>query len=332
MVRSLFGVEKDYDWGSRDVLRELTGGAPGRVAEIWYGTHPQGEARLDAPDGPLLSSVTGEMHMLVKLLSCEVPLSLQTHPDVAQARRGFAREDAAGIERDAPTRMYRDQSDKPEILVALGEFEALCGFADPDASVALLREIGWHDEAEVLDQNGIDGYLLWAFDQLSPPSAPQAPEWLVRLASLHPTDRGLRVAPLLNHVVLSAGEAVALPAGNLHAYLRGTGLEVMTSSDNVVRAGFTSKHIDVPELLRIVDTSVLADPVVRPASDGDTARYASPTPRWDVVRIGSGRVTADDTWRIALVTDERPCRVVVLAPGEMFDAGGNPAWVCTQRD
>lgn len=331
MARSLFGVEKDYDWGSRDVLRRMTGGDPGRVAEIWFGTHPQGEAHLDGPDGPPLSSVAGEMHMLVKLLSCEVPLSLQTHPDIAQARRGFAREEAAGVARDAPTRMYRDDSDKPEILIALDEFEALCGFADPDASVAFLREIGWNDEADVLDQNGIDGYLLWAFDQLSPPPAPLQPAWLVRLASLHPTDRGLRVAPLLNHVVLSAGDAVALPAGNLHAYLRGTGLEVMTSSDNVVRAGFTSKHIDVAELLRIVDTSVLTNPVVRPTRDDGTARYASPTHRWDVARIDSGRVPADDSWRIALTVDERPCRVVLVEPGESFETGNGPAWVCTQR-
>lgn len=331
MVRSLFGVEKDYDWGSRDILREMTGGAPGRVAEIWFGTHPQGEARLDAPDGDPMSSVTGEMHMLVKLLSCEVPLSLQTHPDTAQARRGFAREEAAGIARDAATRMYRDESDKPEILIALDDFEALCGFADPDASIALLHEIGWHEEAEVLDQNGIDGYLLWAFDQPSPPTTPDSPDWLARVATLHPTDRGLRVAPLLNHVVLSPGEAVSLPAGNLHAYLRGTGLEVMTSSDNVVRAGFTSKHIDVPELLRIVDTTVLDDPVVRPVTDGDVVRYASPTPRWDVARVASGRVDGDDQWRIVAMTDERPCRVVLLEPGESFDSGGSAAWVCTQR-
>ena len=331
MARLLFGIEKDYDWGTTDVLRQMTGGTPGRVAEIWFGTHPQGEARVDAPDGELLSSVSGEMHMLVKLLSCEVPLSLQTHPDPAQARRGFAREEAAGIARDAPTRMYRDENDKPEILIALGEFEALCGFADVDESVALLHEIGWHDEAEVLDENGIDGYLLWAFDQPSPPPAPSKPEWLVRIASLHPSDRGLRVAPLLNHVVLATGEAVSLPAGNLHAYLRGTGLEVMTSSDNVVRAGFTTKHVDVPELLRIVDTSVLAEPVVRPVIDGDVARYASPTPRWDVTQVLSGQVASDDSWRIVAITDTRPCRVVLLAPGESFDADGSPAWVCTQH-
>lgn len=332
MARLLFGTEKDYDWGSRDVLRAMTGGAPGRVAEIWYGTHPQGEARLDAADGAPLSSVTGEMHMLVKLLSCEVPLSLQTHPDAAQARRGFEREEAAGVARDAATRMYRDESDKPEILVALDEFEALCGFADPDASVALLHEIGWHEEAEVLDQNGIDGYLLWAFDQPSPPATPTEPEWLARIASLHPNDRGLRVAPLLNHVVLSAGEAVSLPAGNLHAYLHGTGLEVMTSSDNVVRAGFTTKHVDVPELLRIVDTTVLTEPVVRPVTDGDVDRYSCPTPRWSVARVASGRVRGDEHWRIVAITDDRPARVVLLAPGESFDASGAAAWVCTQLD
>lgn len=331
MPHILHGIEKNYDWGSENTLRDMTGGAPGRVAEIWFGTHPQGESRLDGPDGAPLSSVTGEMHMLVKLLSCDQPLSLQTHPDVAQARRGFAREDAAGVPRDAATRMYRDESDKPEILVALTRFEALCGFADLDASVARLHEIGWHEEAEVLDENGIDGYLLWAFDQPQPPAPPLGPEWLVRIAAQHPADRGLRVAPLLHHVVLEPGEAVSLPAGNLHAYLHGTGLEVMTSSDNVVRAGFTTKHVDVPELLRIVDSSVLVDPVVRPDVDGEWSRYRGPTDSWDVARVASGRVPADDCIRIVAVLDERPCTVLLVMPGESFDTGGSPAWVCSQR-
>lgn len=331
MAREVHGVEKDYDWGSENVLREMFGRPPGRVAEMWFGTHPQGEARLDSPDGPALSSVAGPMHMLVKLLSCDRPLSLQTHPDLSQAKRGFAREESAGIARDAVTRMYRDDSDKPEILVALDEFEALCGFADPDTTVSLLHEIGWHDEAEVLDQNGIDGYLLWAFDQPTPPPPATEPEWLTRITALYPDDRGLRVAPLLNHVLLAPGEAVSLPAGNLHAYLRGTGLEVMTSSDNVVRAGFTSKHVDAAELLRIVDTSVLRRPVVTPTSDGDWSRYPSPTSSWDVARCASGVVPVDDTTRIVVLADSIPCRVFYVPAGDAFDSGGTPAWVCTQR-
>ena len=103
-----------------------------------------------------------------------------------------------------------------------------------------------------------------------------APSWLNNLAQMYPHDLSLRVAPLLNYVVLEVGEAIALGAGNLHAYLGGSGIEVMTSSDNVVRAGFTRKHVAVQELLSIVDTQVLSDPVQRPQRMGTALQYRSP--------------------------------------------------------
>jgi len=161
--RRIVGVEKNYDWGDEITIRHSMGLPSTRgtkVAEMWFGTHPMGPSvlgsALDEPVGSgqihaiaralgeaeLLSSVTGPMTMLVKLLACAQPLSLQTHPTKEQAREGFAREEAFGIPRDAPHRMYRDESDKPEMIVALSRFEALCGFAPVDDSVEFLKSMG----------------------------------------------------------------------------------------------------------------------------------------------------------------------------------------------
>ena len=335
MTRLLVGAEQHYDWGDSHSIRTALGAAPadGPVAELWWGTHPMAPSHVDDANGPLLSDVVGDMTMLVKLLACEKPLSLQTHPSPAQARRGYDREEAAGIARDAATRMYRDSSDKPEILVAMSPFEALCGFRAIDDSVSLLESMGWHEESEVLDQAGIDGYLLWAFDQIEAPDMSGSPDWLRHIATVHPGDNGLRVAPLLHHVVLQPGEAVSLPAGNLHAYLYGFGLEVMKSSDNVVRAGFTSKHVDVSELQRIVDTSPLEQPVVRPDSDGN---YPCPTDAFGVqhLRTAAGSTLAPSAdVRVVygrLHGTHHSAEVVPAGEGMQFDDAATDVWVCTQ--
>ncbi|MEI6299129.1 MAG: type I phosphomannose isomerase catalytic subunit, partial [Actinomycetota bacterium] len=189
---------------------------------------------------------------------------------------------ATGIPLTDPKRVYKDSSDKPEILIALTEFEALCGFDTIEASIERLQQFGWNEEADVLDQNGIDGYLLWAFDQRTTPSMNAVPGWMSRLSDAYPTDRALRVAPLLHHIVLQPGQAISLPAGNLHAYLHGAGIEVMASSDNVVRAGFTTKHVDVAELLRIVDTSPLEHPISTTKQNNHWTEYSSPSEAFSV--------------------------------------------------
>jgi mannose-6-phosphate isomerase len=280
--RRIIGVEKNYDWGDEDTIRRSLGLSSTRgtkIAELWLGTHPLGSSHLDSPHGPPLRDIAGDMTMLVKLLSCEQPLSLQTHPTSQQAREGFAREEALGLPRDAPQRMYRDNSDKPEMIIALSRFEALCGFAPVETSVRFLTSLGWHRAADELRSAGISEYMRWAFQQSSIPSMTDAPQWLQNLAVVYPDDKALFIAPLLNHVVLNEGEALSLPAGNLHAYLHGFGLEVMNSSDNVIRAGFTSKHVDVNELLRIVDTNPLLDPIVHMNANGE---FPSPSPAFSV--------------------------------------------------
>ncbi len=337
--RRITGVEKHYDWGDELTIRHTLGEPhdPGtKVAELWFGTHPQGPSRFrDGTGWRPLSDITGEMTMLVKLLACSQPLSLQTHPTLEQAREGFAREESLGIPRDAPHRMYRDDSDKPEQVVALSRFEALCGFRTVDDAVSMLESIGWDDEARVLSSSGTDAYLAWAFEQEAPPSVAGAPEWLVRVAGLYPNDKGLRVAPLLNHVMLQPGESIALPAGNLHAYLHGFGLEVMKSSDNVIRAGFTPKHVDVPELLRIADTTPLPHPVVTADADG---HYASPSGAFSVSTLDHVNDHVDrhrivyghlGNWDNEGTTVRHP-EVVFIEAGTRADFGDARGWVCTQ--
>ena len=338
-MRTVFGAVQHYDWGDTSALPRLLHREPNGQpwAEIWFGTHHVAPSHLDSPDGPPLATVTGEMNMLVKLLSCASPLSLQTHPNLEQARMGFDSEESAGIDRLAQNRMYRDASDKPEMMIALEPFEALCGFAPLDQSISLFNEMGWHTEAAVLKERGIAGYLSWAFSQNDTPPTTNAPDWLQRVALRYPNDKGIRVAPLLHHVVLQPGEAIALPAGNLHAYLRGTGLEVMKSSDNVVRAGFTSKHIDVAELLRIVDTTVLLQPIVQTQSHGAWTHYPSPTTAFSVESIDSALstdVVASQSHRMIFGAFDAAPSVKLLVKGESATLPHNRGvfWVCTQNN
>jgi mannose-6-phosphate isomerase len=293
MLRRIVGVPQHYSWGDHTSIPSLLGFAPdgNSWAEMWFGTHHVAPAHLDTQDGPLLVEVVGNMDMLVKLLAAGQPLSLQTHPNTEQARLGFDRENAAGIDISAPHRMYRDASDKPEILIALTPFEALCGFQTLEVICDALTDMQWSRELDVITTHGIVEYLKWCFTQDTPPQLTASPQWLQDIAQLYPNDPGLRVAPLLHHVVLAPGEAICLPAGNLHAYIQGCGLEVMNSSDNVVRAGFTPKHINVEELLAIVDTSPLATPVIGPDATGT---YLSPSDAFSVQNfVAKGDISFD---------------------------------------
>jgi mannose-6-phosphate isomerase len=237
------------------------------------------------PTGTLGSAVADrfgtELPFLLKVLSAAKPLSLQVHPSKEQAAKGYAAEDAAGIPLDAPQRNFKDRNHKPELLFALTDFDALSGFKPPAASAALLTQIR--------ERSGHGGVLEELIGDLGPGSEREALRAATeRLLTLDKTaahdvvaavvqgcggvddpsartaldlfgeygfDAGVVLSLLINRITLSPGEAIFLPAGNLHAYLRGTGVELMASSDNVLRGGLTSKHIDVPALLEIVDFS-----------------------------------------------------------------------------
>lgn len=274
-VRRITGVVQHYDWGDLAAIPELLG-VPGDGqpwAELWLGTHPRGAASTD--DGAL-RDISGDLPYLLKVLAAGEPLSLQTHPTAAQAAAGHAREDAAGIALDASNRIYKDTSAKPELLCALTPFEALCGFKPFDDTLAWFVNEGWTELAEHL-ATGPAAYVRWALSG-GPHRLPDgAPAWVQRIASRYPGDGGVLVALLLNHVILQPGEAIYLDAGNVHAYLLGTGVEVMASSDNVVRGGLTNKHIDIDELLAVIDFTPLADPVVR-AVEAAPGQWCYPTP------------------------------------------------------
>lgn len=281
---------RGYAWGSRSVLAELQRRpvpSPGPEAELWIGAHPADPSRT--ADGTPLTEVIGadpdgvlgaataarfgpRLPYLLKVLAAEQPLSLQAHPDPEQAQQGYAAEEAAGVPRDAPQRRYADPYHKPELLVATSEFRALCGFREPGESAELLGHLGLPALAPVVAALA-GGDLAAAVRLLL--TAPQ-PAQLVRavvaatddpltlqLAAAYPQDLGVVVALLLNRVTLAPGEGIFMPAGNLHAYLHGTGVEIMAASDNVLRGGLTPKFVDVPELLRVLRYEPLVDPVQR---------------------------------------------------------------------
>jgi mannose-6-phosphate isomerase len=247
--------------------------------------------------GPRVADEFGpRLPFLLKVLAAEKPLSLQAHPDAAQARAGF----------EAGNPNYVDPNHKPELLVALDDFEALCGFRDPDESAALLSSLDVPELAPivaVLGGTGPPGERLRAVvtSLLTSPSLDLVKRMsgyglAARLTAHNPDDIGVVVALLLNHVVLHPDEAIWMPAGNLHTYLHGTGIEIMAASDNVLRGGLTPKRIDVPELLRVLRFDVLRDPIVRPVPVADgVVTWPAPVRDFALYRVtvDGGTLTVD---------------------------------------
>lgn len=278
---------RDYAWGSRTLLAQYLGRTPsgGPEAELWFGAHPGGPATVTAGAhaGATLDTALERLglrqpQILLKVLAAGAPLSLQAHPDAARARAGFDREDAAGIPRDAPERSYRDPHAKPELIVAVTPFEALSGFRPQAEAERVFAALAAADERfdPVLERVRAADGLAWLLsgDAAVEPAVqaagsaaaaialehPREADTIARLAAAHPGDAGILVALLLNRVTLAPGEALYLPSGNMHAYLEGLGIELMGPSDNVVRGGLTPKHVDVDELLAVVDVAPLVDP------------------------------------------------------------------------
>ena len=292
-----------YPWGSRRLLaqwqsRPLPAAEP--EAELWMGVHPGapsssggrllGEIIADDPVAVLGASVAargGGLPFLFKILAVERPLSVQTHPDARQAAAGYEREEAAGIPLDAPQRSYRDRNHKPEIVCALDRFWALSGFRPYAEILELVSEAGLPEIAPECGRfaAGLDGAALKTFfvalmgldggrrDRLLSQLAAAAdqrrderPEygWIREISQLYPGDPGVLNVLLLNLVELAPGEALYCGAGRLHCYLRGFGVELMSNSDNVLRAGLTAKHVDLRELTDVLTFAPQAAVVLRP--------------------------------------------------------------------
>ena len=344
-MRLIRGVAQHYEWGDTDAIPRLLGQADdGRPwAEWWLGTHAGGPSHF--ADDTTLGSAAGELPYLLKLLAAAEPLSLQTHPDTATAQAGFARERAAGIAIDDPARIYRDPYAKPELLCALAPFDTLCGFRPPADTEALLHALGAHELASVLHHDGLEATVsaLYRGTIASAPlvqacqghPSPQA-QLVNRLEASYPGDASVAVTLFLHRVRLQPGEALYLGPGNLHAYLDGVGVEVMGASDNVVRGGLTSKHVDVDELLRVLSFEPLADPVVRPEMYLPHCwRYATPDAPFELHRFDIDDVltyTAHSR-EVLLCTDGdsgvlRRGAAGYLAPGESVTLAGPSTVFC----
>ena len=296
----LRGVVQHYDWGDQQFIPEfLSTEADARPwAELWFGTHRGGPSLVKTPSGsqPLVQ-FAGELSFLVKIISAHKPLSLQTHPTDEQAASGFQQENEIGISLDAPQRIYRDALAKPELLVALTSFEAICGFRPIEESLELCQRFGWTQLAEHLTHDGLAECVRWALTTGPHQLPSQMPAWAGRLAAMYPGNGGVLVALLMHHVRLAPGQALFLGAGNAHAYLSGSGVEVMSSSDNVVRAAFTKKYVSVDEFLAVAHLQSIPPPIIQ-ATQGRPGCFNYPvsTSRFGVERIeASGETTIKST-------------------------------------
>ncbi|MGY2004922.1 mannose-6-phosphate isomerase, class I [Blastococcus sp. SYSU DS1024] len=316
-----------YPWGSRTVIPELLGEpvpADRPHAELWVGAHPDEPSTLsdgrpldkaiaEDPDrllGPAVVEQFGaRLPFLLKVLAADAPLSLQAHPTTAQAEVGYAAEEAAGIPHDDPTRTFKDPFHKPELLLALTTFEALCGFRPVEESLHCLAKLQVPElkpTIAALARGGLRAAIpqLLALSgrrrtQLVEAVAARAatfvaahdPEfintyrWAATLAESYPGDPGVVISLMCNHLKLAPGEAVFLPAGNLHAYLSGAGVEVMASSDNVLRGGLTAKHVDLAALIEVLDFTDGKVPVMHPVLGPGGLRYPVPVQDFDLTRV-----------------------------------------------
>jgi mannose-6-phosphate isomerase len=299
-------------------------------AELWMGVHPQGPSALDIPgEQPLLSDIIGKypelclgeavsrefgaLPFLLKLLAAAKPLSVQAHPNLVQARTGFARENAAGLALEDPARNYKDPNHKPEILCALSPFRAMCGFREPEIILTLLETFSRNaltrsgtplnagfaqlrDALKMGKDEALRLFLAALFElpgefrrELSvytleqeqvldktDPGHTEIWQTAAYFARLYPGDPAV-IAPLyLNLISLAPREAIYLPAGILHAYIEGLGVELMANSDNVLRGGLTPKHLDLGELAHILEFRPFSPAVLRPPKSASPA-FTYPT-------------------------------------------------------
>mgnify|MGYP000962998113 FL=1 len=326
------------------LLGRTTDGQP--WAEQWFGAHPLGDSPTPggstlsehlAQDPDRLGKVSlmtfgRRLPFLVKVLSAASPLSLQAHPTRQQAREGHARESLLGIPLNAPERSFKDDWPKPETIVALTSFEALVGFRDPLVTAQLFEALGVGDAlASVIgplrDRTGspalqevfldvlslddrrhlVDEVLGAAVNHLDAPGELGVfARTAVEIDEFFPSDPGILAALLLNRFSLEPGQALALSPGVMHSYLRGTCIEVMANSDNVLRGGLTGKHIDVDALLHVVDFTPGPSDVLLPSGSDGTYIYPTSFEEFELWLLqptdgDTLQVPREDSGRICLV-------------------------------
>jgi mannose-6-phosphate isomerase len=308
---------QNYAWGSFTAIAELLGSnepSDQPQAEIWMGAHPKAPSsiqyqgawqRLDQlierhPESFIgtatMNRFGNELPFLLKILAVSMPLSIQAHPNAIQAQKGFALENKLEIQMSADHRNYKDDRHKPECICAVTPFWGLCGFRSEDEMLRLAKSVwpGAHQPVlKVLKHHGIKPFfehLMMLPGETCVDLVSQVVErtrtvsekdalfsWMLRLQQQYPGDIGVLSPLLLNLVELKPGQALFLDAGQLHAYLDGVGVEIMANSDNVLRGGLTPKHVDVPELLNIVNFTPMRLNILEPqAMDSSESYYQSP--------------------------------------------------------
>ena len=238
--------------------------------------------------------------LLCALTPFEVLAGLRTPSDAAALLRALAVAPLAPLAADLAA------ATGPEALSHA--LATILTWPDPDklvpAVVAACRELAQADPDP--DPNPDPGFRRGSAADPGPGPYAAACAAAVRAAADHPADLGVVAMLLMRHVVLAPGQAVFMPAGGLHAYLRGTGVEVLANSDNVIRAGLTGKHVDVPELLTLLDPAV-AVPVLSPVPVADgVSRFDTPAPEFalSVAELPEHTITLPGTGpRIVLCTD-----------------------------
>ncbi|WP_405903506.1 mannose-6-phosphate isomerase, class I [Streptomyces sp. NBC_00656] len=384
----LSNTVRPYAWGSTTLIPTLLGVAPTGEpqAEMWMGAHPGAPSRItragsaaEAPAAPssppaeqaltdvIAADPAGELGQpavdkfgprlpfLLKLLAAGAPLSLQVHPDLAQAQQGYADEESRSVPIDAPHRTYKDANHKPELICALTPFDGLCGFRRPVEAAEAMEGLGVDSlkpYADLLRAHPEEAALREVLTAILTADPAQMAETVVataaaaeriggayapyaRIAHHFPGDAGVLAAMLLNYVQLQPGEALYLGAGVPHAYLEGLGVEIMANSDNVLRCGLTPKHIDVPELLRIVRFEATEPGILRPeASPSGEELYETPVDEFRLSRfdLSPGAAPVDltaATPQILLCTAGTPkTGELGLKPGEsVFVPAGEKAEV-----
>lgn len=328
-IFSLQGSVQHYEWGGQQFLPELVNRPLDEQpwAELWLGAHPKAPSLIN---GDSLAMIIGNeseamlgkgvaekfstLPFLLKVLDVEKMLSIQVHPTLEQAREGFDREELAGIPVDAPGRNYRDANHKPELMVALGDFWLLHGFRTEVSACACLRG---HPEltglAERLEAMGMDAFyrevmlhpnndlltimalLADRLRQLPEISKHQPDYWFLKAVDTADgqLEPGMLSIYLLNLVFMQEGEGIFQDAGIPHAYLYGQNIEIMANSDNVLRAGLTPKHIDVPELLSIIRTEAVRPHILNGTPAGEVlVIYPAPVSDFALEKVAVQETTA----------------------------------------
>ena len=333
----LKGSVKHYDWGGFSFIPTLLAQSNDDnipYAEYWIGTHPLGKSIIDIPGKPpmLLSEALGPLSYLLKILDVRNMLSIQVHPSKSAAQVEFARENEENIPFDSPVRNYKDDNHKPELMVALSDFWLLHGFKPMEELTDILTNVtelnsllgtlnrsGYrklYEKVMTMRQEQVNEMLVPLVDNLlrkynnNDLDIASEDFWAARAAQKftgHDIDRGLFSIYLMNLVHLRKGEGIYQGAGLPHAYLQGQNVEIMASSDNVLRGGLTTKHIDVPELMKHITCEPMYPQIILPGAEQGYELYKTEADDFNlsIIRDQKGRVNSRIITRpeIILVTE-----------------------------